>query len=109
MLFSFFLHSAIYVSGIKRFPEAQDQGSHKQFILFSPSRFTFVAFSSKRVWKFDNCIAEEGKNAPTSNVSKKQLEFKLHYTSAIDLGAAGIWSGKINAVKAMKGKTIDTQ
>lgn len=34
-------------------------------------------------------------------MSAIQLEFKLHYISAIDLGAAGIWAVIINDVKAI--------
>lgn len=34
-------------------------------------------------------------------MSAIQLEFKLHYISVIDLGAAGIWAVIINNVKAI--------
>lgn len=77
------------VSSVKHFPEPQDQGSRKQFFFF-PLRLTFVALVLN--W-CETLVIELQRKARLLSLlmSAIQLEFKVHYISAIDPGAAGIW------------------
>lgn len=94
------------VSGVKRFPEAQDQGSRKQFIFF-PLLFTFVALVLN--WR-ESLVIELQRKARLLLLLMSAIQLELRYISAIDRGAAGIWAVIINDVKAvMDNNTVDLQ
>lgn len=96
-----FLSLCMNVSGVKRFPEPQAQGSRKHLsYLFISLALHFCDFSSKPVWKFGNWIARKAKIARTCNVSNP-IEVRAALYISTDPGAAGMWAVMINVVKAI--------
>ncbi len=87
------------VSGGKHFLKAHDQGSRKHLFLdfFFPLLFTCVAF----VLNLSESLVIELQRKARLLPLLIQLEFKLHYISAIDPCTADIWAGIINDVKAI--------